>query len=130
MVNVVCSWVIDDLFSFVLGSIEPGKSNSEVDNDQSYSHQQENYVLHDGKNVTAESHIATLLGTVKVSRIVMIRCLHNQSMECMMGRSDAAVMVYLLAGSSVSTKLSLIGKASHHAVMVAKFKIPNILHHT
>lgn len=71
--------VIDGIFSFLLGSVEPGKPNSEVDNDQGYSHQQEEHVLDDGTNVAAESHVATLLGTVKVSSIVVIRCLHAQS---------------------------------------------------
>ena len=67
--------VIDDIFSFAFGSIEPGKPNREVDNNQSYSQQQDNYVLDDGTNVAAESHVATLLGTVKISSIVVIRCL-------------------------------------------------------
>jgi hypothetical protein len=72
--------IIDGVLSLALDSIEPGKSNSEVDNDQGYSHQEEDYVLHDGTNIAAESHVATPLGTVKVSSTVVIRCLHyNQS---------------------------------------------------
>lgn len=118
MVVIVCSWVIDDVFSFVFGSKEPGKSNSEIDNDQSYSRQQEDYVLNNGTNVTAESHVATLLGTLKVSSIIVIRCLYNQSMVYMICRSDTAATVYSV-GSLVNTES---GKADHRAVMVAKLK--------
>ena len=78
-VDVGVSVVIDGVFSSLPDSIEPGKPDSEVDNDQGYSHQQEEHVLDDGTNVAAESHVATLLGIVKVSSIVVIRCLHAQS---------------------------------------------------
>ena len=76
IIAVVVNSIVDGILSIFLSSIEPGKSNSEVDNDQSNSHQEEDYVLDDGTNVAAESHVAALLGIVKASSIVVIRCLH------------------------------------------------------
>ena len=70
---------IDDVLSCSRGSVEPGESNSEVDNDKSYASQQEEHVLGDGTDVAAEGHVSTLLCILIVAGIVVIRSLRERS---------------------------------------------------
>ena len=55
--------------------MQPRESNSEVDNDENYSNQQENHILHNGTDVATECHVSTLLGVIILSSVVVIRSL-------------------------------------------------------
>ena len=67
--------IIDIICSGILGSNQPGESNSEVDHHKSNSNKKGNDILDNGTNVAAESHVTTLLCTLKIPSIVVIRSL-------------------------------------------------------
>ena len=78
---IIAAWlstdgnVVDDILGSILGCMQPGEPNSEVDNDQNYCNHKSNHILHDGTDVATKRHVSTLPGIIIFPSIVVVRSL-------------------------------------------------------